>query len=53
MSNQELLLVRGGAVSSYTSAAFLNAIARGITALYNLGKAFGSSLKIIVTGKKC
>lgn len=53
MTNKELINVRGGATSTYTSAAFINAIARGIGVLYDLGKSVGSTLKIIISGKKC
>ena len=50
MKDEELVVV--GGATSFTSAAFLNAIARGIETLFNVGKAFGSSLKLIFS-KKC
>lgn len=53
MSNKELINVRGGATSTYTSAAFLNALARGISVLYDLGVSLGSTLKLVISGKKC
>lgn len=52
MNNNELINTIGGAVS-YTSASFLNALARGINALYNLGKSLGSAMKTVISGKKC
>lgn len=51
MSNEELISVRGG--SSYTSASFLNALARGANVLYNLGSVVGKSIKLYISGKKC
>lgn len=52
MSSEELYNVIGGAVS-YTSATFLNAIARGINSLYNIGRASGTALRMLITGKRC
>lgn len=52
MTEKELNNIIGGAVS-YTSASFLNAISRGIGALYDLGRACGSAIRMIITGRKC
>ncbi len=51
MSNKELINVRGG--SSYTSASFINAIARGANVLYNLGTTIGKSIKLFISGQRC
>jgi len=52
MNNNELINTIGGAVS-YTSASFLNAVARGINAFYNLGKSIGTAIKTVISGKIC
>ena len=52
MTNEELYNINGGAVS-YTSATFLNAIARGIDACYTIGRACGSAVRMLITGKRC
>ena len=50
MSKQELICVKGG---SAFNASFLNALARTMETIYNLGRSLGSSLKMIITRKKC
>ena len=50
MSNQELLLVRGG---SFFSATYLNAIARSINSVLELGRTVGTSIRMMLSGKKC
>ncbi len=52
MTNEELHNIYGGAVS-YTSASFLNAISRGIEALYSLGRACGTAIRMLISGNKC
>ncbi len=49
LTKQQLLKVRGGAIS----ATYLNAIVKGIDALFDLGRSLGSSIKQIVTGTSC
>lgn len=50
MSKQELMMIKGG---STFSASFLNAISRAVETFYNLGRSIGSSIKMIISGKKC
>lgn len=52
MSNKELHETKGGA-TSFTSASWLSAISKGINTLYNLGRSIGTSIRMIVSGKKC
>lgn len=52
MTNEELIEVNGGA-SSYTSATFLNAIARGIDACYTIGRACGTAIRMLFSQKRC
>lgn len=51
MTKEELLNVRGG--STFTSASFLNALARGANVLYELGTTVGKCIKLFISGKKC
>lgn len=50
MSKKELMMIKGG--SSF-SASFLNAISRAVETFYNLGRSLGSSIKMLVSGKRC
>ena len=52
MKDEELYQVIGGASTTF-SAAFLNAISRGVETIYNLGKAFGTALNMIIKKKTC
>lgn len=52
MNNEELLNIKGG-TTNYTSAGFLNALARGISVLYNLGVSCGETLRYFIKGNKC
>lgn len=52
MTNEELNQVVGGAVS-FTSAAFLNAISRGIEACYAIGRACGTALRMLIKKQRC
>jgi hypothetical protein len=49
MTKEELIKVKGGAISAQV----LNAIARGINTLYNLGQAVGSVLRRALRKKIC
>lgn len=51
MTETELFNIYGGATQ--ISASLLNAIARGVNSLYNLGRAFGTAIRMIVKGKSC
>lgn len=50
MTNQELINVVGGAT---INASWLNALARGIEVIYNLGRSFGTAIRMIVKKTKC
>lgn len=49
ISNEELLVVRGGGITS----TFLNSLSRFMENLYKLGQSVGSSLRRIVGKKTC
>ena len=49
LDKQELLKISGGAVS----AALINAIAKGIALLMELGKSLGSTIRRVTTNKPC
>lgn len=49
MSNEELLIVRGGGITS----TFLNSLARVVTTVYNVGRAVGSTVRRIITKTIC
>ena len=51
LTRQELLDVKGGAVT--VSATLINALARGISVLFELGKAVGSSIRRAITKTTC
>ncbi len=51
MSDKELASTIGG--GAFPNASFLNAIARGVETIYNLGRAFGTAIRMISSGKKC
>lgn len=50
MTNQELINVVGGAT---INASWLNALARGIEVVYNLGRSLGTAIRMIVKKTKC
>ena len=50
MTDKELNDIIGGAS---ISASMLNAISRGIESLYNLGRAFGTAINMLIKGKRC
>ena len=49
MSNEELMLVKGGGLTG----TILNALSRAVTTIFELGQAFGSSLRRAISGKSC
>lgn len=51
MSEFELQTVVGGAFSWNSTA--LNAISRGINTILDLGRTFGTSLRMMISGRKC
>ena len=51
LDKNELLQVRGGAVT--VTATLINALARGISVLFELGKAVGSSIRRAITKTTC
>lgn len=51
MTDKELVEVTGGGLS--ISASMLNAISRGVDTIYNLGKAFGTAINMLIKGKRC
>lgn len=51
MNREELINTVGGATK--VSAAMLNALSRSMSALYDLGRALGTSIKMLVSGKRC
>ena len=51
MTEKELINTIGGA--SIPSAALINAISRGIETLYDLGRSFGTEIKMLIKGKRC
>ena len=51
LKREELLSISGGA--SLTSAAWLNAAARAITTLVDLGRSLGTAIRRSISGKVC
>jgi len=49
LNKVEMLNVSGGAIS----ASFINAIARGINTLLDLGRSLGTSIRRSISGKIC
>ncbi len=49
LNKQELLLVTGGAIT----ASLLNALARGITTIVDLGRALGTAIRRIASDHIC
>ncbi len=50
MAKEELINVTGGAA---INASWLNAIARGVEVVYNLGRSFGTAVRMIIKGSRC
>lgn len=49
LNKKDLLEIKGGAIT----ATFINAIARGINTMMNLGRNLGSALRRLYKGKVC
>ena len=50
INRNELYNIIGGAALTGT---MLNAIAKGVTSIYNIGRALGSALRRAISGKYC
>ena len=50
MTNYELIQISGGA---FSWGSIVNAVSRGINTLLDAGRTFGTSIRMIVTGKRC
>ena len=50
MKSAELMEIKGGSIINST---LVNALARGIETLYNLGRAFGTAIRMIGEKKTC
>lgn len=51
LNNEQLVNIYGGAAG--VSAAMLNAVARGITVVYSLGRALGSAVRYVFGKRYC
>jgi len=51
LNKEELLQINGGGVA--ITATLINALARGITTILNLGKTIGSAIRMGTSGKVC
>lgn len=49
MKNEELLMIRGGGIGSTV----LNAVARLVNTVFEIGQAFGSSIRRAISGGAC
>lgn len=49
MKDYELTKIKGGALN----ASLLNAISRGVEVVYKLGRSLGSTIKMLISGKRC
>ena len=49
MTDEELINITGGGLS----ASLLNALSRGVETIYNLGRAFGTAINMIIKGRRC
>ena len=50
MTEQELILITGG---GWFSATLLNAASRALTTVMDFGRTVGTSIRMLVTGKRC
>lgn len=48
----EALEIKGG-IAKFISGTFLNSISRMISTLLDFGRSFGTSIRMITSGKKC
>ncbi len=51
MSQEELINTTGGGFK--ISASMINAVCRGISVLYDLGRALGTAIRMSISGRKC
>lgn len=51
LNNYELININAGSTS--ISATMLNAIARCITVVYSFGRAVGTGIRYVISGKRC
>lgn len=51
ISDKELYVIRGGAFSF--SATFLNSVSRFINAALDAGRTLGTSIRMLMSGRKC
>ena len=49
LKTEEMLKIEGGGIAS----PMINALTKAVTALYDLGKGFGSALRRAISGKYC
>ena len=50
MSNQELLMVKGG---GFLTSTYLNSLARVMNSIMEAGRSFGTSLRMMFSGRTC
>lgn len=50
MADQELMLITGG---GWLTATFLNAASRALTTIMDFGRTVGTSIRMLVSGKRC
>ncbi len=50
MTNEELMIITGG---GWFSATFLNAASRALTSVMDFGRSIGTSIRMLVSGKRC
>lgn len=51
IEDKTLIAIKGGAFSF--NATFLNALARGINTLVDIGRSLGTSIRMLVSGSRC
>jgi len=50
MTNQELMIISGG---GWLSATFLNAASRAVSTIMDFGRTVGTTIRMLVSGKRC
>ena len=50
MTNHELISISGGA---WLTSTFLNSASRALTTIMDFGRSVGTSIRMLVTGKRC
>lgn len=53
LNDEELKKIMGGGITSYLSATFLNAAARAINTVLDLGRTLGSTIRRTLSGQYC